>query len=168
MCYHHCIWLYSWILVRYSKKMNELVFQNVLRFGCILVILMMQGISRSASFSSKDSILGAAPQGCYQSPWMWLSVLCVKLRVCVRIHSRASCISSADENYYKGLSSRGTIKCKDGSKKFNKSQLNDDFCDCADGSDEPGTLFNRPLEFAVLRQFWNNSVRGKWVLKVCI
>ncbi|XP_075492979.1 glucosidase 2 subunit beta isoform X1 [Primulina tabacum] len=86
--------------------MKELVFQNLLRFGCIFVILMIQGISRSASFSPKDSILGAAPE---------------------------------DDNYYKGLSSRGTIKCKDGSKKFNKSHLNDDFCDCADGSDEPGT-----------------------------
>lgn len=43
----------------------------------------------------------------------------------------------ADENYYKGLSS-GAIKCKDGSKKFTKDQLNDDFCDCPDGSDEPG------------------------------
>ncbi|KAL2557108.1 Glucosidase 2 subunit beta [Forsythia ovata] len=44
-----------------------------------------------------------------------------------------------DEKYYKGWSSSGTIKCKDGSKKFSKSQLNDDFCDCPDGSDEPGT-----------------------------
>ncbi|PIN02914.1 Protein kinase C substrate, 80 KD protein, heavy chain [Handroanthus impetiginosus] len=48
-------------------------------------------------------------------------------------------VSPEDENYYRGLSSSNTIKCKDGSKKFNKSQLNDDFCDCADGSDEPGT-----------------------------
>lgn len=47
-------------------------------------------------------------------------------------------ISPEDENYYKGLSS-GAIKCKDGSKKFTKAQLNDDFCDCPDGSDEPGT-----------------------------
>ncbi|KAF6147731.1 hypothetical protein GIB67_006704 [Kingdonia uniflora] len=31
------------------------------------------------------------------------------------------------------------IKCKDGSKKFSKAQLNDDFCDCPDGTDEPGT-----------------------------
>ncbi|MBA0632185.1 hypothetical protein Godav_000979, partial [Gossypium davidsonii] len=26
-----------------------------------------------------------------------------------------------------------------GSKKFTKAQLNDDFCDCPDGTDEPGT-----------------------------
>ncbi|KAF9609786.1 hypothetical protein IFM89_018234, partial [Coptis chinensis] len=31
------------------------------------------------------------------------------------------------------------IKCKDGSKKFTKAQLNDNFCDCPDGTDEPGT-----------------------------
>ncbi|XP_057997146.1 glucosidase 2 subunit beta isoform X2 [Hevea brasiliensis] len=46
-------------------------------------------------------------------------------------------IPPQDENYYK-ISSE-TIKCKDGSKKFTKAQLNDDFCDCPDGSDEPGT-----------------------------
>ncbi|EOY31649.1 Calmodulin-binding protein isoform 1 [Theobroma cacao] len=46
-------------------------------------------------------------------------------------------ISPQDEKYYK--SSSDSIKCKDGSKKFSKSQLNDDFCDCPDGTDEPGT-----------------------------
>ncbi|XP_058199445.1 glucosidase 2 subunit beta [Rhododendron vialii] len=48
-------------------------------------------------------------------------------------------IPPEDESYYKALSSSGAIKCKDGSKKFTKSQLNDDFCDCPDGTDEPGT-----------------------------
>ncbi|KAK8543307.1 hypothetical protein V6N12_015865 [Hibiscus sabdariffa] len=46
-------------------------------------------------------------------------------------------ISPQDEKYYK--SSSDSISCKDGSKKFSKSQLNDDFCDCPDGTDEPGT-----------------------------
>ncbi|KAL8147844.1 glucosidase 2 subunit beta isoform X1 [Apium graveolens] len=31
------------------------------------------------------------------------------------------------------------IKCKDGSNLFSKLQINDNFCDCPDGSDEPGT-----------------------------
>ncbi|KAH9788983.1 glucosidase 2 subunit beta [Citrus sinensis] len=44
-------------------------------------------------------------------------------------------ISPQDENYYK--TSSNTIKCKDGSKKFAKTQLNDDYCDCPDGTDEP-------------------------------
>nr|GEV19248.1 glucosidase 2 subunit beta-like isoform X1 [Tanacetum cinerariifolium] len=50
-------------------------------------------------------------------------------------------VALQDEEYYKGLytSSSGKIKCKDGSKSFSKSQFNDDFCDCPDGSDEPGT-----------------------------
>ncbi|KAI8526435.1 hypothetical protein RHMOL_Rhmol13G0307300 [Rhododendron molle] len=48
-------------------------------------------------------------------------------------------IPPQDESYFKALSSSGAIKCKDGSKKFTKSQLNDDFCDCPDGTDEPGT-----------------------------
>ncbi|XP_019424219.1 PREDICTED: glucosidase 2 subunit beta-like isoform X1 [Lupinus angustifolius] len=45
-------------------------------------------------------------------------------------------ISPQDEKYYK---SSDVIKCKDGSAKFTKEQLNDDFCDCLDGTDEPGT-----------------------------
>ncbi|CAL9057786.1 unnamed protein product [Musa banksii] len=44
-------------------------------------------------------------------------------------------IAPEDENFYKS----DVIKCKDGSKKFTKQQLNDDFCDCLDGTDEPGT-----------------------------
>ncbi|XP_062016216.1 glucosidase 2 subunit beta isoform X2 [Rosa rugosa] len=45
-------------------------------------------------------------------------------------------IAPEDEKYYK---SSEVIKCKDGSKKFSRAQLNDDFCDCSDGTDEPGT-----------------------------
>ncbi|KAK9079007.1 hypothetical protein SSX86_000676 [Deinandra increscens subsp. villosa] len=48
-------------------------------------------------------------------------------------------VAPQDEKYYKGLWSSGAIKCKDGSKLFTKLQLNDDFCDCLDGTDEPGT-----------------------------
>ncbi|XP_042467421.1 glucosidase 2 subunit beta-like [Zingiber officinale] len=44
-------------------------------------------------------------------------------------------IAPQDEGYYK----LDVIKCKDGSKKFTKQQLNDEFCDCVDGTDEPGT-----------------------------
>ncbi|XP_062076357.1 glucosidase 2 subunit beta [Humulus lupulus] len=45
-------------------------------------------------------------------------------------------IAPQDEKYYK---SSDSIKCKDGSKKFTQTQLNDNFCDCPDGTDEPGT-----------------------------
>ncbi|KAF9686532.1 hypothetical protein SADUNF_Sadunf03G0168400 [Salix dunnii] len=45
-------------------------------------------------------------------------------------------IPPQDDNYYK--TSSNTIKCKDGSATFTKVQLNDDFCDCPDATDEPG------------------------------
>ncbi|TXG55076.1 hypothetical protein EZV62_020332 [Acer yangbiense] len=41
----------------------------------------------------------------------------------------------SDENYF----SAEVIKCKDGSKSFTRDRLNDNFCDCIDGTDEPGT-----------------------------
>ncbi|CAI0384634.1 unnamed protein product [Linum tenue] len=44
-------------------------------------------------------------------------------------------IAPQDENYFR----KETIKCRNGSRKFTKAQLNDDFCDCLDGTDEPGT-----------------------------
>ncbi|KAL9370333.1 hypothetical protein Peur_041532 [Populus x canadensis] len=46
-------------------------------------------------------------------------------------------IPPQDENYYKASSP--AIKCKDESATFTKAHLNDDFCDCPDGTDEPGT-----------------------------
>ncbi|KAG8386832.1 hypothetical protein BUALT_Bualt03G0190100 [Buddleja alternifolia] len=44
-------------------------------------------------------------------------------------------VGFADEKYYDAE----LIKCKDGSKSFTKDRLNDNFCDCPDGTDEPGT-----------------------------
>lgn len=37
-----------------------------------------------------------------------------------------------------GLYSGGQFACKDGSKTFRIDRFNDDYCDCVDGSDEPG------------------------------
>ncbi|KAK2973259.1 hypothetical protein RJ640_001915 [Escallonia rubra] len=44
-------------------------------------------------------------------------------------------IHPLDEKYF----ASEVINCKDGSKSFTRDRLNDDFCDCADGTDEPGT-----------------------------
>ncbi|XP_043711519.1 glucosidase 2 subunit beta-like [Telopea speciosissima] len=44
-------------------------------------------------------------------------------------------VAPEDEKYFKS----DVIKCMDGTKKFARAQLNDDFCDCPDGTDEPGT-----------------------------
>ncbi|XP_042519401.1 glucosidase 2 subunit beta isoform X1 [Macadamia integrifolia] len=44
-------------------------------------------------------------------------------------------IHPQEEGYFKSE----VIKCKDGSKSFTRDRLNDGFCDCIDGTDEPGT-----------------------------
>ncbi|KAL9342513.1 hypothetical protein Peur_065838 [Populus x canadensis] len=44
-------------------------------------------------------------------------------------------IHPLDEKYF----GPQVIKCKDGSKSFSRDRLNDNFCDCLDGTDEPGT-----------------------------
>uniref|UniRef100_A0ACD5VQX3 Uncharacterized protein n=1 Tax=Avena sativa TaxID=4498 RepID=A0ACD5VQX3_AVESA len=44
-------------------------------------------------------------------------------------------VSPQDEAYF----APQVIACRDGSGSFPKSRLNDGYCDCADGTDEPGT-----------------------------
>jgi hypothetical protein len=56
-----------------------------------------------------------------------------------------------DENYYKASSP--AIKCKDESATFTKAHLNDDFCDCPDGTDEPGLFLLLLLSLYVFRAF---------------
>ena len=43
-------------------------------------------------------------------------------------------IVSADEAYF----APQVIACRDGSGSFPRSRLNDGYCDCTDGTDEPG------------------------------
>ncbi|KAG1371441.1 Glucosidase 2 subunit beta [Cocos nucifera] len=71
--------------------------------------------------------------------WISLTISCLSLiwiKASASIPSRESLgIAPLDLSYYKS----DVIKCKDGSKKFTKEKLNDEFCDCPDGTDEPGT-----------------------------
>ncbi|XP_027345626.1 glucosidase 2 subunit beta [Abrus precatorius] len=54
---------------------------------------------------------------------------------CCLSHPSLRGVHPLDEKYY----SSQVIKCKDGSKSFSRDHLNDNFCDCPDGTDEPGT-----------------------------
>ncbi|GJX05967.1 glucosidase 2 subunit beta-like protein isoform X1 [Tanacetum coccineum] len=44
-------------------------------------------------------------------------------------------IHPLDEKYF----DKEVIECKDGLNSFSRDRVNDDFCDCVDGTDEPGT-----------------------------
>ncbi|KAK7368317.1 hypothetical protein VNO80_10342 [Phaseolus coccineus] len=71
-----------------------------------------------------------------------LRILLIALLLCAPFSSSSKPkdpflgIAPEDDKYYRASD---VIRCKDGSGKFNQAQLNDDFCDCADGTDEPGT-----------------------------
>ncbi|KZV46389.1 kinase C substrate family protein [Dorcoceras hygrometricum] len=66
--------------------------------------------------------------------FLFLFCLCVQVPCSSSWHETLG-IHPLDEGYYHG----DYIKCKDGSKSFSRDRLNDNFCDCSDGSDEPGT-----------------------------
>jgi hypothetical protein len=85
-----------------------------------------------------------------------LAVLCGALLVrSAGVHSTAAQIAAAAESplaelhYVRGVAptlvdgyamrEHGRFHCLDGQSTLPYSQLNDDFCDCEDGSDEPGT-----------------------------
>ena len=88
---------------------------------------------RSVSASLKDPFIGIAPEGqSIVSSKIFLFLLLLLLFIFNLV-----LFITTDEKYYK--TSSDLIKCKDGSKKFSKAQLNDDFCDCPDGTDEPGS-----------------------------
>ncbi|KAJ1415812.1 Glucosidase II beta subunit, N-terminal [Sesbania bispinosa] len=80
---------------------------------------------------------------------------------------------SRDEKYY----SSEVIKCRDGSKSFSRDRLNDNFCDCSDGTDEPGTsacpaakfycrnLGSKPL--FIVSSHVNDNFCGLFIVALC-
>ncbi|XP_023821631.1 glucosidase 2 subunit beta isoform X4 [Oryzias latipes] len=68
---------------------------------------------------------------------MWIHILAIALFCCGSADSRkVRGISSSYKRFYR---EKKSFLCIDGSKLIPFEQVNDDYCDCADGSDEPGT-----------------------------
>lgn len=64
-------------------------------------------------------------------------------------------VDPAKASLYAEAQASGTFSCFDGSKTVPASALNDNYCDCPDGSDEPGARshqqpFRERLQFDVL------------------
>ncbi|RDY14840.1 Glucosidase 2 subunit beta, partial [Mucuna pruriens] len=105
----------------------------------LIALVLVSCASFSASSKLKDPFLGIAPEGPSPSRTTFITIVFYFIYIFTLFWFRLKkygLLFLADDKYYK---SSDVIKCKDGSGKFNKAQLNDDFCDCADGTDEPGT-----------------------------
>ena len=63
-----------------------------------------------------------------------LSVLCATLVACQEAEKTFG-VKPTDQHLYDSK----PFKCDDGSKILKQKQINDDYCDCTDGTDEPGT-----------------------------
>ncbi|XP_051151780.1 glucosidase 2 subunit beta isoform X2 [Andrographis paniculata] len=87
----------------------------------MILLPICEGIEAAMSLAVMIACL------CFSASWINLSYSSPS-RLPVGAHPR-------DEKYYEAE----IIKCKDGSKSFTRDRLNDNFCDCVDGSDEPGT-----------------------------
>ncbi|XP_030538559.1 glucosidase 2 subunit beta [Rhodamnia argentea] len=82
----------------------------------------------------------AAVEASHQRPLSLVSLISACFLVAsscasLRPDARLLGVHPLDEKFY----AAEVIKCRDGSKSFTKDHLNDDFCDCFDGTDEPGT-----------------------------
>ncbi|GAB4859619.1 hypothetical protein Ancab_011093 [Ancistrocladus abbreviatus] len=84
----------------------------------------MQGRKTLLRLGSAYSVFFIICCGCRSS----FSVLSVSVPSLLGVHP-------LDEKYFDST----IIKCKDGSNWFTRDRLNDNFCDCVDGTDEPGT-----------------------------
>lgn len=137
-----------WLFYHFPPDMN---FLPIISISIVVTLVLLSSGSSSTSLPN-DPLLGIAPGGSSSS--LSSGVLFVKF---VIGQSLLECVGllgfgflrlwlddwweSAwypDVKYY---SSSDGIKCKDGSKKFTRAQLNDDFCDCSDGTDEPGPFW---------------------------
>ncbi|KAG6533760.1 hypothetical protein ZIOFF_007635 [Zingiber officinale] len=79
-----------------------------------------------ASPLSASPLRGVSPRG---------HRFCPRIASCFVILLSFRRIVLADEKYFMGP----VIACRDGAATFPRDRLNDGFCDCPDGTDEPGT-----------------------------
>ena len=63
-------------------------------------------------------------------------------------------LSSLDQAFY---SPTKDFTCLDGQKTIPFSSVNDDYCDCADGTDEPGTIHYVCVLYYIQYEYKNYS-----------
>jgi len=97
-------------------------------------------------FASKHQSLNLFSSGCATQVKRCSILQPFFFYLCIFCFIIVSWCLGADEKYY----SSEVIKCKDGSKYFTRDRLNDNFCDCPDGTDEPGMYLCKIMSFVVV------------------
>eukprot|EP00301_Raphidiophrys_heterophryoidea_P001144 c10566_g1_i1.p1 GENE.c10566_g1_i1~~c10566_g1_i1.p1 ORF type:complete len:590 (+),score=163.03 c10566_g1_i1:55-1770(+) len=59
--------------------------------------------------------------------------------ICVNAKDHLWGVHTDEHPFYQTAFDKGQFTCKDSTSSFPASHVNDDYCDCEDGSDEPGT-----------------------------
>ena len=78
--------------------------------------------------------------------WFFLGLLTNALGSVHAVEKLAGVHPSLLSKYVPSSGDPATWKCLDGSKVIRWSSVNDDYCDCPDGSDEPGKLMRMATE----------------------
>ena len=76
--------------------------------------------------------------GCQRASRAIAALLLVSLSCASQVSAGLRGLDPAQESLYSQAQTSGTYRCLDGSKSVPASALNDNYCDCPDGSDEPG------------------------------
>ncbi|CAG8691223.1 10007_t:CDS:10, partial [Acaulospora colombiana] len=121
--------------MRSSKETKDLAHQSLSKDLARLFVAFTTSSMAVASFTSEDN----EPSVCYVALWERRETSASVAVSGESVNDKLRGVLPARQSLYVP-SGAGTWKCLSGDKEIPWSKVNDDFCDCPDGSDEPGKM----------------------------